>query len=89
MRFPSNPLQPGPMYFLTPRNVDFLEGLQQQVNFLIYKGMSSGKGSYEVISYMHHFFTHFGVRETDVSLHCDNCTGQNKKKRLHTRFTPL
>ncbi|MEQ2216855.1 hypothetical protein XENOCAPTIV_023806, partial [Xenoophorus captivus] len=36
------------------------------------------KGRNEVISYMHHFFTHFGVGETDVDLHCNNCTGQNK-----------
>ncbi|XP_047242435.1 uncharacterized protein LOC124881001 [Girardinichthys multiradiatus] len=82
MHFPSNPLQPGPMYFLTPRKCGLFgvscEGLQKQVNFLIDKGMSSGKGSNEVISYMNHFFTHFGVGETDVDLHYDNCTGQNK-----------
>ncbi|MEQ2187146.1 hypothetical protein GOODEAATRI_001569 [Goodea atripinnis] len=82
MHFPSNPLQPGPMYFLTPWKCGLFgvscEGLQKQVNFLIDEGMSSGKGNNEVISYMHHFFTHFGVGETDVDLHCDNCTGQNK-----------
>ncbi|MEQ2174069.1 hypothetical protein GOODEAATRI_004002 [Goodea atripinnis] len=50
--------------------------LQKQVNYLIDEGMSSGKGSNEVISYMHHFFTHFGVGETDVDLHCDNCSGE-------------
>ncbi|KAL7390188.1 hypothetical protein ABVT39_016614 [Epinephelus coioides] len=42
------------------------------------EGMSSSKGSNEVISYMHHFFSNFGVGETDVDLHCDNCSGQNK-----------
>ncbi|MEQ2242200.1 hypothetical protein ILYODFUR_033319 [Ilyodon furcidens] len=65
MHFPSNPLQPGPMYFLTPRKCGLFgvscEDLQKQMNFLIDEGMSSGKGSNEVISYMHHFFTHFGV----------------------------
>ncbi|MEQ2248393.1 hypothetical protein ILYODFUR_018724 [Ilyodon furcidens] len=80
MYFPSNLLQPGPVYFLTPRKCGLFgvscEGLQKQVNFLIDEGMSSGKGSNAVISYMHHFFTHFGVGETDVDLHCDNCTGQ-------------
>ncbi|KAK5609770.1 hypothetical protein CRENBAI_023008 [Crenichthys baileyi] len=54
MHFPSNPLQPGPMYFLTPRKCGLFgvscEGLQKQVNFLIDEGMSSGKGSNEVIS---------------------------------------
>ncbi len=82
MHFPSNPLQPGPMYFLTPRECGLFgvscEGLQKQVNFLIDEGMSSSKGSNEVISYMHHFFSNFGVGETDVDLHCDNCSGQNK-----------
>ncbi|XP_047239065.1 uncharacterized protein LOC124878920 [Girardinichthys multiradiatus] len=82
MHFLSNPLQPGPMYFLTPRKCGLFgvscEGLQKQVNFLNDEGMSSGKGSNEVISYVHHFFTHFGVGETDVDLHCDNFTGQDK-----------
>ncbi|XP_051994011.1 uncharacterized protein LOC127651984 [Xyrauchen texanus] len=78
----SNPLQPGPMYFLTPRKCGLFgvscEGLQKQVNYLIDEGMSSTKGSNEVISYMHHFFGNFGVGETEVDLHCDNCSGQNK-----------
>ncbi|XP_072296387.1 uncharacterized protein [Eucyclogobius newberryi] len=54
------------------------EGMQKQVNFLIDEGMSSSKGSNEVISYMHHFFNNFGVGEKYVDLHCDNCSGQNK-----------
>ncbi|XP_051263501.1 uncharacterized protein LOC127367569 [Dicentrarchus labrax] len=82
IHFPSNPLQSGPMFFLTPRKCGLFgvscEGLQKQVNFLIDEGMSSSKGSNEVISYMHHFFSNFGVGETDVDLHCDNCSGQNK-----------
>lgn len=48
------------------------------MNYLIDEGMSSTKGSNEVISYMHHFFGNFGVGETEVDLHCDNCSGQNK-----------
>ncbi|XP_072314393.1 uncharacterized protein [Eucyclogobius newberryi] len=82
IHFPSNPLQPGPMYFLTPRKCGLFgvscEGMQKQVNFLIDEGMSSSKGSNEVISYMHHFFNNFGVGEKYVDLHCDNCSGQNK-----------
>ncbi|XP_048010889.1 uncharacterized protein LOC125244726 isoform X2 [Megalobrama amblycephala] len=74
--------QPGPMYFLTPRKCGLFgvscEGLQKQVNYLIDEGMSSTKGSNEVISYMHHFFGNFGVGETEVDLHCDNSSGQNK-----------
>ncbi|XP_055076286.2 uncharacterized protein [Misgurnus anguillicaudatus] len=82
LHFPSNPLQPGPTYFLTPRKCGLFgiscEGLQKQVNYLIDEGMSSAKGSNEVISYMHHFFGNFGVGETEVDLHCDDCSGQNK-----------
>lgn len=72
------------MYFLTPRKCGLFgvscEGLQKQVNYLIDEGMSSTKGSNEVISYMHNFFSNFGVGvgETEVDLHCDNCSGQNK-----------
>ncbi|MED6250389.1 hypothetical protein ATANTOWER_032640 [Ataeniobius toweri] len=93
MNFPSNPLQPGPIYFLTPRKCGLFgvscEGLQKQVNFLIDEGTSSGKGSNEV---MHHFFTHFGVGETDVGLHCDKtktilCCGM-APGGLDTSFTP-
>ncbi|MED6279015.1 hypothetical protein CHARACLAT_030169 [Characodon lateralis] len=44
MHFASNPLQPGPMYFLTPRKCGLFgvscEGLQKQGNFLIDDGLS-------------------------------------------------
>ena len=29
---------------------------------------------------MHYFFERFGLGETDVDLHCDNCSGQNKNR---------
>ncbi|KAG7481875.1 hypothetical protein JOB18_007261 [Solea senegalensis] len=86
MHFPSNPLQPGLMYFLTPRKCGLFgvscEGLQKQVNFLTDEGRSSSKGSDEAISYIHHFFGKFGVGETDVDLHCDNCTGLHKNNSM-------
>lgn len=84
IHFPSDPLQPGPMYFLTPRKCGIFgvccEGIPQQVNYLIDEGMSISKGSNAVISYLHHFFDNYGLGERDVSLHCDNCSGQNKNK---------
>ena len=52
--------------------------MPKQVNYLIDEGMASGKGSNAVISYLHHFFDEYAVGETDVDLHCDNCSGQNK-----------
>lgn len=59
VHYPSDPLQPGPMYFLTPRKCGIFgvccPGIPQQVNYLTDEGMCVGKGS---ISYLHHFFAH-------------------------------
>lgn len=82
VHFPSNPLQPGPIYFKTPRKCGIFgvccEGIPRQVNYLIDESVSAGKGVNGVISYLHHFFNNHGLGETDVHLHADNCTGQNK-----------
>lgn len=60
VHLPSNPLQPGPIYFLTPRKVGLFgvccEGFPQQVNFVVDEGQSAGKGSNSVVSYLHYFF---------------------------------
>ncbi|XP_071211410.1 uncharacterized protein [Salvelinus alpinus] len=81
VHYPSDPMQPGPIYFLTPRKCGLFgvccEGIPQQVNYLIDEGMSSSSA---VINYMHHFFNNYGVGETRVDLNCDNCSGQNKNK---------
>lgn len=86
VHIPSNPMQPGPMYFLVPRKCGIFgvccEALPQQVNYLIDEGMCCSKGSNSVISYIHHFFEHWGLGERDVHLHCDNCSGQNKNKYM-------
>lgn len=82
VHYPSNPLQPGPIYFKTPRKCALFgvcsEGLPRQVNFLIDEAVSCGKGANATISYMHYFFLNYGVGETDVHLNADNCAGQNK-----------
>ncbi|XP_076461922.1 uncharacterized protein LOC143294352 [Babylonia areolata] len=84
VHLPHSPYQPGPIYFLTPRKVGIFgiccEGLPQQVNYLIDEGASSTKGSNAVISYLHHFFDQYGLGESEVQLHCDNCAGQNKNR---------
>ncbi|XP_072175269.1 uncharacterized protein [Diadema setosum] len=84
VHFPSNPLQPGPLYFLTPRKCGIFgincEGIPKQVNFLVDEGMAHSKGSIAVISYLHYFFRCFGLGEKVAHLHCDNCAGQNKNK---------
>ena len=82
VHLPSNPLQPGPIYFLAPRKVGIFgvccEGLPRQVNYLIDEAHMVSKGSNAVVSYLHHFFDTYGLGETDATLHCDNCAGQNK-----------
>ena len=84
VHYPSDPLQPGPMYFLVPRKCGIFgvccEALPQQINYLIDEGMCGSKGSNAVISYLHHFFSTWALGETEVHLHCDNCSGQNKNK---------
>ena len=42
--------------------------------------MCLSKGSIAVISYLHYFFGNYGLGEQVASLHCDNCSGQNKNK---------
>ena len=82
MMYPHDSWQPGPIYFLTPRKCSLFgvccEGLPSQVNYLIDECVGTGKGSNAVISYLHHFFQNYGMGETKVQLHCDNCSGQNK-----------
>ena len=76
------PLQPGPMYFLTPRTCAIFgvccESLPQQVNYLIDEAVDMWKGSNAIISMLHHSFPHHGLGEKMVHLHADNCGGQNK-----------
>ena len=82
VHFPSNPMQPGPIYFKTPRKCGIFgvmcEAVPHQVNYLIDEAATVGKGANATISYLHHFFSRHGLGETDVHLHADNCAGQNK-----------
>ena len=82
VHFPSNPMQPGPIYFKIPRKCGIFgvmcEAVPRQVNYLIDEAAVCGKGANATISYVHHYFTRHGLGETDVHLHADNCAGQNK-----------
>ena len=77
-------MQPGPIYFKTPRKCGIFgvmcEAVPRQVNYLIDEAAAVGKGANATISYVHHFFARQGLGETDVHLHADNCAGQNKNK---------
>lgn len=82
VHIPSNPQQPGPIYFKTPRKCSLFgiccEGLPRQTNYLIDEAVNTGKGANATISYVHNFFLTQGAGETDVHIHADNCGGQNK-----------
>ena len=82
IHIPSNPMQPGPIYFKTPRKCGIFgvmcEVIPRQVNYLIDEASDVGKGANTTISYLHHYFEVHGLGETRVHLHADNCSGQNK-----------
>ena len=82
VHYPSNPLQPGPVYFKTPRKCAIFgvacEALPKQVIFLIDESVQSGKGANCVISLLHAYLEMYGMGETHMHLHADNCAGQNK-----------
>lgn len=82
VHIPSNPMQPGPIYFKTPRKCGIFgvmcEGIPQQVNFLIDESACAGKGANATISYVHYFLENHGLGETNAHFHADNCSGQNK-----------
>ena len=86
VHYPSNPLQPGPIYFLTPRKAAIFgiccEAIPRQVNFIIDEASDTGKGANTVVSMLDFFFSHYGLGECTVSLHADNCSGQNKNNAM-------
>ena len=54
LHYPSNPNQPGPIYFKTPRKCALFgvccEAIPRQVNFLIDESVWTGKGANSTIS---------------------------------------
>ena len=82
VHYPSNPEQPGPIYFKTPRKCGIFgiccESLPRQINYFIDESVATGKGANATISYVHDFLENHGTGETDVHLHADNCGSQNK-----------
>ena len=79
-------MQPGPIFFLTPRKCSVFgvhcEAISREINFLTGESGEVGKGANAVISRLHYFFGAHGLGETDVYLHADNCTGQNKNNAM-------
>lgn len=79
---PSNPLQPGPLYFLAPFKVAIFgitnDTVKIQHNFLIPEDRDAGKGANAIISMIHFYMENFSLGEEHVHFHADNCRGQNK-----------
>lgn len=77
--YPNNPLQPGPMYFLTPRKCAIFgvccEGIPRQINYLIDEAINTGKGANSIVSMLDHYFDNHSLGEDTAMLHADNCTG--------------
>ena len=67
VHFPSNPMQPGPIYFLTPRKCSVFsancEAIPRQINFLADESGEMGRGANTVISYLHFYFDAHGLGE--------------------------
>ena len=86
VHYPSNPMQPGPIYFLTPRKAAIFgvccEAIPRQINFIIDEASDTGKGANTVVSLLDYFFNNHGLGEMTVSLHADNCSGQNKNNAM-------
>ena len=82
VHIPADPLQPGPIYFLTPRKCAVFgvncEAIPRQVNFLTDEAGECGKGANNVVSRLHYFLECHGLGEKKAFLHADNCSGQNK-----------
>ena len=86
VHYPSNPQQPGPIYFKVPRKCGIFgvcdEGNSSQINYLIDEAQSCGKGANSIVSMVHHFLSNFTHGEENVCLHADNCVGQNKNNAM-------
>ena len=82
LHYPTDPNQPGPIYFKTPRKCALFgvccEAIPRQVNFLIDENVQTGKGANSTISYVHYYFQRHGLGETKAQFHADNCSAQNK-----------
>ena len=70
VHFPSNPMQPGPKFFLTPRKCSIFrvncESIPRQVNFLTDEATDCGKGANAVISQLHYCYENRGLGKKEV-----------------------
>lgn len=86
VHYPHYAQQVGPLFFKTPRKCQCFgiccEGSGTQIFYLVDEAQHSNKGANTVTSMLHHHFMYHGLGETDVKLHMDNCSGQNKNNTV-------
>ena len=83
VHYPSDPLQPGPIYFLTPRKCAIFgmccESIPRQINYLIDEASDTGKGSNTIVSMLHHFFRRAWSGGDDGTSACRQLRGAEQK----------
>ena len=66
VHIPSNSMQPGPIYFKTPRKCDIFcvtsKAVPSGVNFMIDESVSVGKGANSIINYLYYYLKHHGFQ---------------------------
>jgi hypothetical protein len=82
VHIPSNPLQPGPLYFLTPFRIAIFgvmnDTIRKQTNFLIPESVDCGKGANMIVSLLYSYLLSHNYGQKRLFLHADNCRAQNK-----------
>ena len=61
-------------------HVSYIHYYLLQVDYLIDEAVNTGKGANNIISMLHHFLQTHNLREANLHVHCDNCSGQNKNR---------
>lgn len=93
LHYPSDPFQPGPLYFKTSRKCALFgicnDAVNHQINYLVDEIVSTGKGANSTISYVHHYLQNHGMGETKLLIHADNCVGKSKLKEKQTKFIDI
>ena len=86
IHFPTNPQQPGPIYFKTLQKCGIFgvccEALPCQINYLIHESVVMGKWANTTVSYLHDFLQNHGADKKVSHFHADNCGCQNKNNHV-------
>ncbi len=80
---PSTTDQLGGTFYLQMRNFllfGVCSALENTQHCYTYDEREAGKGSNEVISFLHHFLATRKIQTPNIRIHADNCRGQNKNK---------